>query len=68
MMIVSVELAFLPHYSPQLLKAYPAPGSPELKLKRCLHKLFPLAVQEFLPFPHPDLHQEPELPTAISTH
>jgi len=68
MMIVFVELTFLPHYSPQLLKAHPAPASPELKLMRSLHKLSPLAVQRVLPSSHRDLNQEPELLPAVNTH
>lgn len=68
MMIVFVELTFLPHYSLQLLKVHPAPGSPELKFKRFLPKFFPLAVQEVLPSSHPNLHQEPEFLIAINTN
>lgn len=56
-MIISAEFTFL------LLKAHPAPGSPELKFKRGHHKLFPLAVQEVISS-HLDLHQGPELLTA----
>lgn len=61
-MIVFVELTFLSHYL--LLKAHTPPGSPELKFKRCHHKLFPLAVQEVLISSHLDPHQEPEFLTA----